>query len=50
MTGEMLGEFILAVSMWCRHSQQDNVAFHSVVFPATLLGTGEKWTKVKMTV
>jgi len=25
---------------------KDNVAFHSVVFPATLLGTGEKWTKV----
>jgi len=25
---------------------KDNVPFHSVVFPATLLGTGEKWTMV----
>ena len=36
-----------AVSIWCPHSQQDNVPFHSVVFPATLLGTGDKWIKVK---
>ena len=25
---------------------KDNVPFHSVVFPSTLLGTGEKWTLV----
>ncbi len=25
---------------------KDNVPFHSVVFPATLLGTGDKWTMV----
>ena len=25
---------------------KDNVPFHSVVFPCTLLGTGEKWTMV----
>jgi methionyl-tRNA synthetase len=25
---------------------KDNVPFHSVVFPSTLLGTGEKWTMV----
>lgn len=25
---------------------KDNVAFHSVVFPSTLIGTGQNWTKV----
>lgn len=25
---------------------KDNVPFHSITFPATLLGTGEEWTKV----
>lgn len=25
---------------------KDNVPFHSISFPATLLGTGENWTKV----
>jgi methionyl-tRNA synthetase len=25
---------------------KDNVPFHSVVFPSTQLGTGEKWTMV----
>ena len=25
---------------------KDNVSFHSISFPATLLGTGENWTKV----
>lgn len=25
---------------------KDNVPFHSVIFPATLLGTGKKWTLV----
>ncbi|KAL3147164.1 hypothetical protein ABBQ32_002671 [Trebouxia sp. C0010 RCD-2024] len=26
---------------------KDNVPFHTVIFPATLLGTGEKWTLMK---
>lgn len=26
---------------------KDNVPFHTVIFPATLLGTGEKWTMMK---
>ncbi|KAH7660582.1 Methionine--tRNA ligase protein [Dioscorea alata] len=26
---------------------KDNVPFHTVMFPSTLLGTGEKWTMVK---
>lgn len=26
---------------------KDNVAFHSVIFPGSLLGTGDKWTMVK---
>lgn len=26
---------------------KDNVPFHTVIFPATLLGTGEEWTMMK---
>ena len=26
---------------------KDNVPFHTVIFPATLLGTGERWTLMK---
>ena len=26
---------------------KDNVPFHTVIFPATLLGTGDKWTMMK---
>ena len=26
---------------------KDNVPFHTVIFPATLLGTGEKWTMMR---
>lgn len=26
---------------------KDNVPFHTVIFPATLMGTGEKWTMMK---
>jgi methionyl-tRNA synthetase len=26
---------------------KDNVPFHSVIFPASQIGTGDKWTQVK---
>lgn len=26
---------------------KDNVPFHTVIFPATLLGTGDKWTMMR---
>jgi len=26
---------------------KDNVPFHTIMFPSTLLGTGEKWTMMK---
>lgn len=31
---------------WYQFMGKDNITFHSVIFPCTLIGTGKPWTKL----